>query len=82
MEKIYVWKYNGDATTTGKICQYIFFIPIKDSAGDYVLVGESDFDPLLLPGCGTRSCIPLSTARTYWKELQQEGNYSLLKDAQ
>ena len=81
METIYVWKYNGDATLpTATIYQYVYFIPVKDIVGDHVLVGQSDVDPRNYRDTTFNkvSC-PMPAARKIWKELQQEGKYSLLQ---
>ena len=79
MEKMYVWKYNGEVPyLEAKNVQYVYFIPVEDNVDDRILFGQSDVDPLLLP---FRACsrIPLSSARTIWKELQEGEKYSLLQ---
>ena len=64
--------------------QYVYFIPLANDDWDtaYVIVGEFDADPRFLTGSqllrsgGTLEL--LGRARTIWRQLQQEGKYSLL----
>ena len=83
MEKIYVWEYNREEISTGSFYKYIFFIPCKVEwpACEYVIVGQSDFDPLLFYKEAAMNNMPqrMELARKIWKELQERGEYSLLQ---